>query len=131
MDYLKAAIIAGVTFITLDGLWIYFVAQSLYRRYLGALMRPQPQWVVAGLAYVLMVAGFIWFVYPQVQMTRSVLQAMQYGARFGIVLFGAYELTNYAILANWPITLMVIDTLWGAFLYAAASVAVFYIRNIW
>jgi uncharacterized membrane protein len=131
MDYLKAGIVAGVTFAALDALWLGVIARSLYKEQLGALMREQPNWWIAGLVYCFMVAGFLWFVYPQVMMVRSVLNALQYGARFGVVLYGVYQCTNYATLAGWPSTLMIIDTIWGGVVYAAVSAAVYYLRNIW
>jgi uncharacterized membrane protein len=133
MDYLslKAGIVAGITFVTLDVLWLGFIARSFYKNQLGALMRPQPDWVMAACGYAFMVAGFVWFVFPQVQMTRSVLQAMQYGARFGVVLAGIYECTNYSIIAGWPFWLVIIDTMWGGLAYAAASAVIFYMRNVW
>lgn len=131
MDYIKAGIIAGVTFVALDALWLGFVARSFYKEQLGALMRPQTNWWIAGLAYLFMVAGFVWFVYPLMMMERSVFKAIQHGARFGMVLFGAYQCTNYATLAGWPSLLVMIDIIWGGVLYAAASAAVFYLRTFW
>jgi uncharacterized membrane protein len=131
MDYIRAGIIAGLTFVALDAVWLGFIARSLYKEQIGALMRPQPHWLSAACVYVLMIAGFVWFVYPQVMMVRSVVNAVQYGARFGVILFGLYEFTNYATLAGWSSSLVLIDTIWGGVLYAAASAAVFYLRNIW
>lgn len=133
MDYLciKAGIVAGITFVALDVLWLGFIARSFYKNQLGTLMRAQPDWFLAACGYIFMVAGFIWFVFPQVQMTRSVLQAMQYGARFGVVLAGFYECTNYAIIAGWPFPLVIIDTIWGGVTYAVVSAVIFYARNVW
>jgi uncharacterized membrane protein len=129
MDMIKAGIIAVITFGLMDALWLGVIARSLYKDQLGALMRPQPHWWMTACVYLLMVAGFVWFVFPQVQMTRSLLQALQYGARFGVILYGVYECTNYATLAEWPFKLVIIDTIWGGLLYAVASAAVFYLRT--
>lgn len=133
MDYLsfKAGIVAAITFVALDALWLGFIARSFYKNQLGVLMRAQPDWIMAGCAYAFMVAGFVWFVFPQVQMTRSLLQAMQYGARFGVVLVGVYECTNYSMIAGWPFSLVVLDTIWGGIAYAVVSAVIFYMRNVW
>lgn len=133
MDYLsiKAGVVAGITFVALDALWLGVIVKSFYKEQLGTLLRAQPDWFMAACAYIFMVAGFVWFVFPQVQMTRSVLQAMQYGARFGVVLVGIYECTNYAMIAGWPFPLVIIDTIWGGVLYAVASTIIFYMRNVW
>lgn len=130
MNMLKAGIIASFVFILMDALWLRVIARSLYKNQMGALLRSQPNWWMAACAYLLMVAGFVWFVFPQVQMTRSIMQVLQCGARFGVILYGVYECTNYAILAEWPLRLVVIDTIWGGLLYAVASAAVFYLRNL-
>jgi uncharacterized membrane protein len=133
MDFLsiKAGIVAGIIFVALDALWLGLIARSFYKEQLGSLMRDQPDLILALCAYAFMVAGFVWFVFPQVQMTRSILQAIQYGARFGVVVVGIYECTNYSIINGWPFSLLIIDTLWGGVLYAAASAAIFYLRNVW
>jgi uncharacterized membrane protein len=132
MDYLyvKAGVVAGIVFMALDALWLGVIAKSFYKEQLGSLLTTQPDWLMALCVYIFMIAGFLWFVFPQVQMTRSVLQAMQYGARFGVIVFGVYECTNAAIIAGWPVYVVVIDTIWGGILYAVVSAAVFYLRNI-
>lgn len=129
--FLKAGITAGIVFIALDGLWLGVIARSFYKEQLGSLLTTQPDWIMAACTYAFMLAGFLWFVFPQVQMSRSVLQAMQYGARFGVVVFGVYECTNAAIITGWPFYMVIIDTVWGGILYAMASAAIFYARNIW
>jgi uncharacterized membrane protein len=131
MDYIKAGIVALVAFAAMDALWLGVIAKTLYKEQLGALMREQPNWWVAVFVYIFMVAGFVWFVFPQIMMTRSVLQALQCGGRFGVILYGLYECTNYATIIGWPLPLVVIDTLWGGVLFSAASIAVYYLRNIW
>lgn len=128
--YIKAAVIAGITLVALDALWLGVIARSWYRQQLGSLMRPQPQWFIAGCRYAFMIAGFMWFVYEPVQMTRSLAHAMQYGARFGAVLFGIYECTNYAIIAGWPAPFIIVNMLWGSIVYAVASAALFLLRNV-
>lgn len=129
MNMIKAGIVAALIFGVMDAVWLKVIVRSLYKSQAGILLRPQPNWWMTACVYLLMIAGFVWFVFPQVQMTRSILQALQYGARFGVILYGVYECTNYAALAEWPLQLVVIDTLWGGLLYAMASAAVFYLRN--
>jgi uncharacterized membrane protein len=35
---------------------------------------------------------------------------------YGVVSYGTYELTNYSALKDWPISVTVIDLLWGIFI---------------
>ena len=39
----------------------------------------------------------------------------------GIVIYGVYESTNYAILKNWNIKAVALDTLWGGILFALTT----------
>ena len=35
----------------------------------------------------------------------------------GLSIYAIYDLTNYAIIDNWPIKAVIIDTLWGGILF--------------
>jgi uncharacterized membrane protein len=35
----------------------------------------------------------------------------------GILVYGVFELTNYTVFKNWPISVVIYDTLWGGFLF--------------
>ena len=39
----------------------------------------------------------------------------------GLVIYGVYEGTNYAILKKWPLKIVIMDTLWGGILFALTS----------
>ena len=39
----------------------------------------------------------------------------------GICIYAVYEMTNYALLNNWHIRTVVIDTLWGGVLFALTT----------
>jgi uncharacterized membrane protein len=39
----------------------------------------------------------------------------------GLVIYGIYETTNWAIFEKWPIGLVIMDTLWGGILYSLTN----------
>lgn len=39
----------------------------------------------------------------------------------GLCVYGVYETTNYATLTNWPIYMLIVDTLWGGVLFAITA----------
>jgi len=43
------------------------------------------------------------------------------GALFGLVTYATYDLTNLATLEGWPITLVIVDILWGISLSVSVS----------
>jgi uncharacterized membrane protein len=48
----------------------------------------------------------------------------------GIVIYGVYETTNYALFKNWSILTVFMDTLWGGILFASTCYIINLIRNI-
>ena len=39
----------------------------------------------------------------------------------GASIYGIYELTNYATLNNWPLEMVLLDTVWGGLLFALTT----------
>ena len=39
----------------------------------------------------------------------------------GLVIYGVYEATSYAILKNWQLSSVIIDTLWGGILFSLVT----------
>ena len=131
MNILKLFIPAMVCAAALDLLWMGVVAGSFYKNQLGALLRPSRDfaanhWVAIVLIYVAIAAGVVFFVLPRAGSTG---QAALWGAAFGLVLYGLYELTNYSLLQNWPPAVLIVDTLWGAVICAATSAVVYHLNN--
>jgi len=78
--------------------------------------------VPAALAtWALIVAGIQFFVLPRAGHTPQVYALFLWGALYGLVLYGVYDLTNYAVVKGWPLTITVVDMLWGAFACAMAT----------
>ena len=115
-----------VTWLVLDYLWLGLLMNGFYKAQLGTLARRSgdsfaPLWTPAILLYVLVVIAIAVFVVPRA--AGSLLHAAAFGAFFGLVAFGVYDLTNYATLDRWPLVLTVVDMAWGAFVCAAVTAA--------
>ncbi|NCA97599.1 MAG: DUF2177 family protein, partial [Bacteroidia bacterium] len=48
-------------------------------------------------------------------------------ALFGLVTYSTYDLTNFATLKKWPLNVTIADVIWGSFVSAATSIAVYYL----
>ena len=68
----------------------------------------------AMLCYIVLVYGLYYFI---IRNHRSPWDAFL----FGLTIYGVYETTTYAILKNWHIKTVMIDTLWGGVLMAAVT----------
>jgi uncharacterized membrane protein len=110
-----------VLFLIIDGIWLGLVARSFYVQQIGHMLRPSPNFGVAGLFYALYVVGVLVFVvFPAVNQGSWVAAAL-YGALFGLIAYATYDLTNLATLEGWPVVMSVADMVWGAALTATVA----------
>ena len=108
-----------VTFGILDAIWLGVIANQWYFGSLATVLREQFvtwPWVVFYLAYS--AAALYLAVVPA---GSRVAQAFLKGAVVGATAYGAYNLTNYSIVANWPLPITLIDWAWGTLATALVS----------
>lgn len=110
-----------VTLIAIDLIWLLGIAKNLYRDQMGDLMANEPK-LIAGLAFYLLYAiGVCIFVIVPALSKQSWIYALQYGALFGLFCYMTYDLTNLAVIRNFPTQLALIDIAWGSFVTAVCS----------
>ncbi len=117
-------LVATITFLLLDGLWLGFIGKKIYFNEIGSLMRmsngvAQPLWPAAIVVYIALIAGIIIFVLPKAN--GSIKQALLYGALFGLASYATYDFTNLATLEGWSTKISIIDTIWGMTLCATTA----------
>ena len=112
-----------------DLLWLGVIAKSFYVTRLGHLMGPVV-WPAALLFYLLYVVGIVYFVVlPQSTAGSTWATVAINGALLGFFAYGTYDLTNWATLKDWPVSVVILDMLWGACLTAFVSVVGFLLAN--
>jgi uncharacterized membrane protein len=115
-----------VAAMALDGLWLGLVMKQFYREGLGPIARLgadgslAPIWAAALPVYLLLVAGNALFVLPRVGSAGWPVAA-GWGALFGLLIYGVYDLTNLATLRSYSVTLAAVDITWGAVATALVS----------
>ncbi|MBN2312909.1 MAG: DUF2177 family protein [Sedimentisphaerales bacterium] len=119
--YLKLYVATLVTFLAIDMIWLGLIARRFYAKYLGFLLSAKPIWSAAILFYLLFVAGILVFVVLPGFHINSAKRVFLLGALFGLVTYGTYDLTNLALVKEWPWIVTVIDMGWGAILAAIVS----------
>ncbi|MBK8555783.1 MAG: DUF2177 family protein [Lewinellaceae bacterium] len=101
---------------TFDLLFINLFAKAFIQKQVGPLLAEQPDLSAGIVFYLIFTAGLLYFcIYP----AHSWQQAALNGAFFGLVAYATYELVNKALLAGWPLALVVVDIAWGIFVGAA------------
>jgi uncharacterized membrane protein len=119
--YLKLYLAMLASFLVIDMVWLGLVASAFYRKYLGFLMAPSPNWLVATLFYLLFVVGILVFVVLPGLKANSLKTTLLRAALFGLITYGTYDLTNLATLKDWPALLSIVDMLWGTVLTVAVG----------
>ena len=110
-----------ITLIVIDLVWLLGVARNLYQQEMGDLMATEPK-LIAGLAFYLLYAlGVCIFVIVPALSKQSWIYAVQYGALFGFFCYMTYDLTNLAVIRNFPTGLAFIDIAWGSTVTAVVA----------
>ena len=116
----------AVTFLVLlviDMIWLGVVAKGMYQEAMGDLMSPNPRLTFAAVFYLVYPIGLLLFaIMPGVE-AQSVVRAAVLGALFGMFCYATYDLTNLAVIRNWPLALSFIDIAWGTVVSGVAAAA--------
>jgi uncharacterized membrane protein len=118
---LKLYGVAFAVFIVIDLVWLGFVAPKLYRHFMGHLLRDTPNWPVAIAFYLLFVAGLVYFAIAPAVDGGSLQDALVKGALFGFFTYVTYDMTNWAVLKDWPAGIVPIDIAWGTVLGSSVA----------
>lgn len=119
--YLVQFAIAFASFMVIDLVWLGVVARSFYRDQLGSLMAQNPIWPSAVLFYILFIIGLLYFAISPGIDASSLAETLKRAAAYGFFTYMTYELTNYAVIENWPSGLVLIDIVWGVILSTSVA----------
>ncbi len=119
--YFIVYLAALVTVTGLDYLWLRVIATDWYEAGMGNLLAPHPNLFAAGAFYLLYPVGVTMF--AAMPSGGDWSRALLLGAAFGLFCYGTYDLTNLAVVRDWPLPLTFIDIAWGAVVSAAGATA--------
>ena len=116
-------------FFAIDMVWLGLVAKNFYVSQVGNLMGPI-NWPAAILFYLVFLVGLTFFaMYPAV-LKNSLLTAAVLGGLFGFFTYATYDLTNLATLKGWPLSVTIVDMIWGTILGASVSVVTVFLYGL-
>ena len=125
--YLKLYFSTLAVFFAIDMFWLGLVARTFYRKHLGFLMAPNPNWLAAIIFYLLFIVGILVFVALPGLASGSLRDTLLRAALFGLITYATYDLTNLATVKDWPVIITVVDMIWGTVLSVLVSCAAFVI----
>ena len=115
--YLATLLVVGL----LDYLWLRVIATAWYENGMSHLLAPRPNLVAAAVFYLGYPVGLMIFAVAPAQGDWA--RALAMGALFGLFAYGTYDITNLAVMRDWPLGLTLIDLAWGTFVSAAGALA--------
>jgi uncharacterized membrane protein len=111
----------STTLIICDAIWLGFLAGDFYQKNLTGLTRITNGKWDPNLGAALLVYFFLALSISYFAVCQSKLQSFFKGAILGMCIYGVYDFTNLALLRDWPMTIALVDVLWGTTLCGIAS----------
>lgn len=131
MDFVGKLLIAGGIMGIIDAVWLSVIANKFYKSQLGPLLLDKPNMVSAIVFYVIFVVGIVVFaVMPAIQ-AGDWKVATGLGALLGLVTYATYDLTNHATLKGFPLTVVIVDLIWGVALTATVATLTYLVVSRW
>ena len=118
--FLKLYSVTLLILAIIDIPWILFFAKEFYVKQIGHLMVDKPLYWPAVIFYSLYALALVYFVIVPC-LEASLLEVFLRGCFFGFVVYSAYDLTNQATLQGWPLSMTIVDMVWGSFLSGFVS----------
>lgn len=111
----KQIAIIGFVLLVLDIIYLKLVTKYYSKQIeqiQGSAITIKPLGVIA--CYILLIFGLYWFV---IRESKSPFQAFI----LGLIIYGVYDATNYALISKWNGWLAIVDTLWGGTLFSLTT----------
>jgi uncharacterized membrane protein len=117
-------LISAILFILIDSVYLNLLKGYFEKQVLKVQGSPlKMNFLGAVLCYIFLIVGLNYFI---IKPKKSIQDAFL----LGIVIYGVFETTNYALFKNWSILSVIIDTLWGGILFASTTYIINMLRNI-
>lgn len=122
MTFLTLFLITSVLFLVVDAIMLRSVLHPVFARHLGDLLYEGGfRLLPALLFYVTYMGGVMYFAsWPALQ-AGVPSQALLNGAILGLVAYGTYEFTSWAVMRDWHPQMVVMDVIWGSVLTGGAA----------
>ena len=117
-------LVSAIVFISIDFVYLN-VIKDFFNKQIKSVQGSDVKvnYLGVALCYIFLIAGINYFI---IKPRKSVSDAFL----LGLVIYGVYETTNYALFKNWSILTVIIDTLWGGLLFAFTTYVINMLRGV-
>jgi uncharacterized membrane protein len=128
-------VVALGSFVVFDMIWMSMVMKEFYETALSGLLRVEsgvfaPDMMIGLAVYLCLALGLILFAVEHPPSRHETATTILRSSVMGLVVYGVYELTNFAVLASWPFELVLVDLAWGIALCAMVGTVVLKVRTL-
>jgi uncharacterized membrane protein len=113
----------------MDGIWLGLIAKDFYFNNLSHLLRENFNALAGGIFYLMYIAGVLYFAVLPALEDNSLRKALINGVILGLIAYGTYDMTNYAVTKDFPLKVALVDWLWGGIVTGSTATAAFYITR--
>ena len=113
----------------LDAIWLVSTSKSFYAKHLGFLFSKTFNFIPIVFFYPLYALAVLFLAVLPAVASESAVGALWRGALLGLAAYGAYDLSNHATIAGWPVIITVVDIIWGMAVTALTSLLAYWIIN--
>ena len=116
-------LISTIILISLDFVYLNIIKEYFNNQIQKVQSSPiKMNYLGAALCYMFLIIGINYFI---IKPHKSASDAFL----LGLIIYGVYETTNYALFKNWSIFTVIIDTLWGGILFGLTTYIVNMLRQ--
>jgi uncharacterized membrane protein len=122
MLYLTYFVAASIIFLVADAIMLRSVIQPMFARHLGVqLYEGGFRMTPAILFYLTHMIGIFYFAALPAFRADAPSLALLNGAILGLVAYGTYEFTSWAVMRDWHPQMVAVDLAWGTILTGGAA----------
>jgi uncharacterized membrane protein len=116
--FLKPFFTILIVMLLLDSVYLY-LTKDIFGELVAKVQRTAIQFRLGGaiIVYLLLAIGLYYFI------VKPGLSAWEAGL-LGLVIYGTFDFTNYAMFKNYDLKTAIMDTVWGSLLFALTTMIV-------
>ena len=110
-----ALLVSAIVMVTIDYVYLYLFKGYFANQVKNVQGTPlKMNFLATAICYIFLILGLNYFI---IKPRRSIQDAFL----LGLVIYGVYETTNWALFEKWSAITVIIDTLWGATLFGLTT----------
>lgn len=109
--------------VTIDFAWIQWIMKNKYAEMIPKIQKSPltMRYIPVFLSYLTIILPIFFFSVPNIRKEKRWKDSLFYGGLLGVFMYGMFSFTNYALIKNWTLEVVMLDTLWGGILYTLVS----------